>query len=541
MKQAIIIAALLTSLTAAAQDTYQSAALINKDLNGTARYVGMGGAMEALGADISTMGTNPAGIGLFRKSQASMSFGIVSPEGNNISTAGMANRETVDFIADPDRTKPSFDQIGGVLTMKTGSDSYLNFGFNYHKSRNFNQLLSVTGLLDNASQNKLAFMKHWYWKEDKGYNEDYIDKYLNTQTDHLYDWVLNGAVNEVNGKQQLTDHYTQPFDGYAYRTQQVTEGYIGDYDFNISGNIHNRIYLGLTVGVKDVHYSNCTVYEEALSPERNISDVALLDRREIEGTGFDFKFGIIARPIESSPFRIGAYVHTPTWYNLTTYNNTTLFNNLPKEYGNYDSKENFEELDFRLNTPWVFGFSLGHTIGQQLALGATYEYSDYSAMDNRVIDGGHYDYWTDDWVDESSSDRAMNELSDYCLEGVHTLKLGAEYKVIPEVAFRLGYNYVSPKFAVKGYRDQTFESQGNYYASSTDYTNWRATNRVTAGVGLTFGSLTADIAYQYSQTDGEYYPFMSYTSSTAADNCIADMAKVSEKRHQVLLTIGYRF
>lgn len=49
----------------AAQETYENAKLMKGDLNGTARYVGMGGAMEALGADISTISTNPAGIGLF--------------------------------------------------------------------------------------------------------------------------------------------------------------------------------------------------------------------------------------------------------------------------------------------------------------------------------------------------------------------------------------------------------------------------------------------------------------------------------------------
>ena len=43
---------------------YDAANIINKDLSGTARFVGMGGAMGALGGDISTIGTNPAGIGL---------------------------------------------------------------------------------------------------------------------------------------------------------------------------------------------------------------------------------------------------------------------------------------------------------------------------------------------------------------------------------------------------------------------------------------------------------------------------------------------
>lgn len=60
------------ALPMAAQETYQNTRLLGNDLNGTARYVGMGGAMEALGADISTISTNPAGLGLFRKGQVTL-------------------------------------------------------------------------------------------------------------------------------------------------------------------------------------------------------------------------------------------------------------------------------------------------------------------------------------------------------------------------------------------------------------------------------------------------------------------------------------
>lgn len=68
----------LMSVPALAQETYQNTKMAENSLTGTARYVGMGGAMEALGADISTMSSNPAGIGLFRKSQVSMTFGVVA-------------------------------------------------------------------------------------------------------------------------------------------------------------------------------------------------------------------------------------------------------------------------------------------------------------------------------------------------------------------------------------------------------------------------------------------------------------------------------
>ena len=71
MKKLYIAAfSLAVCLPAAAQDTYESARLLGSDLNGTARYVGMGGAMDALGADLSTISSNPAGVGLFRHSTA---------------------------------------------------------------------------------------------------------------------------------------------------------------------------------------------------------------------------------------------------------------------------------------------------------------------------------------------------------------------------------------------------------------------------------------------------------------------------------------
>ena len=48
--------ALASAMPLAAQETYEIADVATQDLNGTARYVGMGGAMEALGADISKIG-----------------------------------------------------------------------------------------------------------------------------------------------------------------------------------------------------------------------------------------------------------------------------------------------------------------------------------------------------------------------------------------------------------------------------------------------------------------------------------------------------
>ena len=176
----------LLCATANAQETYENAPLASKDLNGTARYVGMGGAMEALGADITTMGTNPAGIGMFRRSAASVSFGMI--------TQNEANS-----FANADKTNMSFDQAGFVYSMRSGRHSYVNFGFNYSKSKNFNQILSAAGKLNNASQNKLSGLKNYngvYQLKSKNGTLSSEHATFN-QLDYLYSNVILGDRNSI--------------------------------------------------------------------------------------------------------------------------------------------------------------------------------------------------------------------------------------------------------------------------------------------------------------------------------------------------------
>ena len=204
---------------------------------------------------------------------------------------------------------------------------------------------------------------------------------------------------------------------------------------------------------------------------------------------------------------------------------------------------NSESLDYKLNTPWKFGVSLGHTIGQNIALGAGYEYADYGSLDSRYNTGnGYYDWYYGAYHEKSESDEVMNRHTEQTLKGVSTFKVGAEFKPVPELAVRLGYNYVSPMYNKDGFKDGTLQSDGSYFSSATDYTNWDATNRITCGLGYQIGGLNLSVAYQYSSTKGEFSPFMSYADDEfAADDNICDIVKVNNKRHQLLFTIGYTF
>lgn len=499
----------LVSSVAMAQETYENTKLIDNNLNGTARYVGMGGAMEALGADLSTIGTNPAGLGLFRKGKVDLSFGLVSQTGMN-------------KFSSLNKTNMSFDQIGVVFNLSKTPNASINIGFNYHKSRNFDQLLNAANTLNNASQNKLTYQKYrnQVFKERKDLTY--------SQLDALY---MDNLLYDNRTKK----YYNFPATGYLYN--QENKGYIGEYDMNLSANLNDRVYLGLTMGIHDVHYKGYAEYtENFVHNANNIPGLTLNDSREITGTGFDVKLGAIVRPLAESPFRLGAYIHTPVWYDLTTSNYTVLTDGTARPNVG-------ETYDFRVNTPWKFGLSAGTTLADRIALGATYEYAAYNAMQTRIKDGGTYDWYYGTYYESSHNDRVMNNHTEDALRGQHTLKLGVEAKITDHFSLRAGYNYLSALFKDAAVKDGSLKSPGTYYASSTSYVNWKDTNRFTFGLGWNVWRFNIDLAYQYSQQNGTFYPFMDYHEGSApsVEDNIANPTKVNNKQHQLLVTMGYKF
>lgn len=557
MKKILSMAVMSVALMpAAAQDTYENVNMQGGDLNGTARYVGMGGALEALGADISTIGTNPAGLGLFRHSNVSLSLGTVTQQGVN----------KFDNLA---KTNFSFDQAGFVWTDILGDDSYLNFSFNYHKSRNFNRILQAHNNFvrhngQGASLSKLAFAKSTKHSDtnggyDLGYNtatETWMGyrnpqatreyAYPFTQWDYLYTNAYNvDDVNNPDGDFLFSEAQDYYFD-------EANRGWISDFDFNLSGNFNQRVFWGLTVGVHSVNYKSYSLYDEMMidGSDNEIGTILLEDDHRIEGSGFDFKLGLIVRPVEESPFRIGLSVNTPTWYSLTSKNYTRIFNytytgeyeqRLPMKYDywGYDDLSTENSFEYKYYTPWKFGLSLGHTVEDFLALGASYEYSDYSSASTRGYTGS-YDYYGHE---NTTQDRVMTRDTENKLKGVHLLKVGAEMKPDPSLAMRLGYNYLTTAYNSDAFRDTQLDSPGTYFSSTPDYVNWKDTHRITCGLGYKYEGFSVDLAYQYSTTKGTFFPFQPNVEFEDGihETCVSTPDDVKFNRHQVLLTLGYTF
>lgn len=516
------------ALAASAQTQYDAARLIGNDLNGTARFVGMGGAMGALGGDISVMGTNPAGIGIYRSNDFSVSMGF-----NETATESNFRGS----VMKDNRSRFSFDQIGFVYSTKFGNNTslrYVNFGFNYHKSKNLNRLFSAGGeLTDGMSQTWQMANMMGDAMDQMGIPADktgaemddiYTAKNPYDITNSSYPYL--GVMGVRTGVVALTkEDRIRGWYGSQNKYTSKEEGGINQYDFNIAFNLEDRVYLGLTLGAYDVNYKRSSYYTEDIDYASDYGFYELNNWFETRGSGIDLKFGVIARPFEDSPFRLGLAVHTPTWYDLTDYHAADMYSELTyvdetesvtEKRGEYtpDYVGGDTQRDYKLTTPWKFNVSAGTTLGGLVAVGAEYEYQDYSAAKLSYADGYEMIY-QNDYISED-------------MKAVHTLRLGMEARLIPSFSIRAGYNYSTAAFKNTAYKSLDW----NDTRTDTEYNNSKARNTFTFGLGYRGSVIYADLAYKYDMYKSDFYAF-SDTELQAT--------KVDNSRHQLLFTLGARF
>lgn len=558
-KIVLIVFAVLAAANGKAQSIYDAVNIASKDLDGTARFVGMGGAMGALGGDISTIGTNPAGIGIYRSNDVMTSFGYSL-------TGTESNYEGSKFEMNKGRW--NLDNLGFVISTKVGNETalrFVNFGFNYHKTKSFYKNMTMEGLMGVRNVAKVGEEDLWlpvsqarYMAQQATNNQEYVYSHgavpIDFGASDIFDNPDAGWLGALGYQGWLMDqvgdapsYYAPiiPSDAYGYFLSRESGG-IDQYDFNIAFNIRDRFYFGMTIGAYNVDYNKYSVYDESYVDDQGY---ALESFNRIHGGGFDVKFGAILRPFEESPFRIGLAIHSPTFYKLTyttgalltsdalvTDNETgqqTMERYIVDTYQALDGRD--MDRDFDLQTPWVFNASLGYTVGNYLALGAEYEYEDYASMKFKDRDGNTMMYET-------------NEVKGN-LKSVHTLRLGAEWKPDPAFALRAGYNFSTAAFkedAIKAYPDNSINTD-------TDYANSKSMNTFTLGIGYRWKMLYADLAYKFQTYKSDFYPFnnefstdastdyMVTASSTEVWTIAPPATKVTNTRSQVLLTLGVRF
>jgi hypothetical protein len=533
-----MVLALGAQLLSAQATIYDATRVTGSDLNGTARYVGMGGAMSALGGDITTMSTNPAGIGIYRSSEAMVSFGLQRVE--NKSNFG-GNEKTNDNLFG------SFDNLGFVYSYEVGKSTpvrFVNFGFNYRRSKSFDRNTTAAGSSTSSLSDQMANMTNMSGAsiDELEASSAFSNQYIPWLGIMGYDSYLVNPYYNSNGALSGYDPYLEGTSvGSTYKAKE--RGGLHDFDFNVSFNVRDRVYFGATIGAHYLDYSRTSTYSEDFSGYgTSYGGYDLNNYYSVNGSGVDLKLGVIVRPIEDSPFRFGIALTTPTFYRLTEYNSASLNYDLDvyendeyvaKSGSTYTQDSNGYDLEgettYKVFTPWKYNFSLGYTVGRELAIGAEYEYADYSTCRLKYDDGESMEQETDDA-------KAM-------LKGVHTFKIGAEYKIIPEFAFRVGYNHVSAAM-----KDDAFKWLPSYSTrTDAEYSNIKATNNFTFGIGYRGSSFYADLGYVYSARKEQFHAFHAYeldsngnymNNATLANS---NLAKVNNNTSKLVLTLGMKF
>ncbi|MFA6870893.1 MAG: hypothetical protein WCQ82_01475 [Bacteroidaceae bacterium] len=517
-----------------AQTVYDAEKFISGDLAGTARYVGMGGAMGALGGDISTINSNPAGIGLFRSNDAMSTIGFFSLDTKSAYGRGVRSTSTV---------KLTFDNIGFVYSSRVNDDSrikFVNLGFSYHKRKNFNKEMLVSGSLGVSQTDQIAALNSnrpitnstpYGVVQPDDLNAK--DAFYNGTVPWLGALAYEGFLINPVRKDASTDQYVGYQNGMNpiidSKYQSRTSGGIDEFNFNFSVNLDDAVYLGLTIGAYSVDYAYESRYSENFTSNGNdTGDYSMKTVLTTEGTGFDVKLGGIFRPMPDEPLRVGIAIHTPTFYNLSDRNYAELtYKTVDVATGNTVEGKTYTQdrigdamdgyTDYKLVTPWKFNLSAGYTIGKQIALGAEYEYADYSSAKLKYDSNGY----TEDMTFE-------NEMISSMLKGVHTFKLGVEAKPNAEFSIRAGYNVSTAAMDKNAYK----ELPTNSIRTDTQYSNQHAVHNITFGLGYRTDRFYGDAAYKYTTSSSDFYAF---------DNVDLNSSKITNKRHELFLTVGMKF
>lgn len=520
MKKIILSALSAFSIVAMAQDPYLNNTTVNtSDIFGTSRFVGMGGAVGALGADISAISSNPAGIAMISKNDISMTAGV-SWLGNN-SARNMASG-----------THAMFDQIGAVVSFRDlGRIRNVNLAVNYQKKANYNMSFygetataaswadQLSGLADEAYDNRGSL----YGRPDTYFQT----LYGLAETSGLFGNSIVKSPSDPNS------------------TLSVSRGSLNAVDVNLSMNVDNRYFFGITLGVDNVDYRRGTDYREQRTDQAdNIQDFGYINEQVITGQGVNVKFGAIVRPFEEGTFRVGFTVETPTWYKLSYVDDQSLstkyywdskagaavYDPTPGKYYDhyvYDISDSYiNYLEYRLTTPWKVRAQMGSTVSTCFAWGLEYEYANYGGTSMRYPDA----------YGSSVIDNDFKDMTVRMLKPQHTVRAGIELKPVSSVSLRAGYNYITSTTTPKSFWDPFFSNNALSYPTGLDYMNLSDVQLFTCGVGYRHKLFYADLAYKYRHQTGAYYAFDSFYSNV-------DMAAipVDLSRHSITATIGVRF
>jgi hypothetical protein len=287
-----------------------------------------------------------------------------------------------------------------------------------------------------------------------------------------------------------------PNGGVTQEKYIVTDGSMNEYDMSFGGNIANKLYFGITMGLPTIRYYQDNTYYEYDSGDTipYFESMVYYSGFHTSGIGINSKVGVIYRPADW--VRFGLAVHTPTWY----FNMDDEYSSAMMAY--YDSAittttqySPYGYFDYKLTTPFKAIGSVAFFIGQRGFISGEYEYVNY----NQARLDSEYDPFND-----------VNE------------EISSNFKA--PVTFRLGTEWRFGAFRVRG----GFGYNGEPLKSGLVGTRYSAGG----GAGYFTKHFFVDLAYQWAGYKSSYYMY---------DDPLNNPAEIRQQTHTAVTTFGVRF
>jgi long-subunit fatty acid transport protein len=487
MKSHLTFIMLLACAVTSAQNISDVLRYSTENIQGTARFQGMGGAFGALGGDLSALNTNPAGSAVFNNSLFSVS-GTYYTMDNAASYFNGANG-TISHDVD-------LNQLGGVFVFKsTNPDAdwkKLSLAVNYDVVENFDNEFFVAGDSNQGIDNYfLDFAQGVPFgsillQDGEFLEEAYLD--IGAVQGFGDQQAFLGYYGGIIDPAELEDANTTYISNADYGSVnqeflRSTSGYNSRFTLNVASQYRETLYLGASLNFHNLVYDRYDQFtENGYDADSEIQFTTFDNLLHTEGTGFSFSLGAIAKLNEF--IRIGGSYQSPTWYRLTDDLSQRINSDLADDdinFINFNVVNLFEV--YRIKTPGKITGSLAVVFGKNGLLSFDYGYQDMSQAELRP--------------DSDPSFAVVNTDISNQLGAVSSFRVGGEYR-IERFSLRGGYRF-----------EQSPYEDGNIVGDLQG---------ISGGIGYTFGASRLDLAVSRTERDVAEFLFDTGLTTPAAVN-----------------------
>lgn len=500
MRKLIAILSLLAAgiTPAAAQTDIDALRFGITSVQGTARNMGVANTMGTIGADVSALSTNPAGIGKISSSEFSLSP-VISIQ-----------RSESDFFGnrlEDGKTKFQLSNLGAVFTSRYANSSNkkwngIKFGISINRLANYNESYSFSGYNEKNS------ILNNYW--EKLSDRDFIQSESDAANNYPFDASIAFQLNLLTVDTLTGDFYTATNNGNMQQDVTIRRnGGMDELTLGIASTYNDKIMVGASLGIPFLSYTERYKIEETDTRDSafDLNSFFVETYQRTKGIGFNLKAGIIGMPIPN--LRLSLAVQTPG----IIYMNDAYMTYMEVDYASESVLLTGESPEgaskYKFVQPWKLTAGAGY-IHKYGFISTEYELSDagYSKFRFR---------------DDNTNVRAYESYVNNVIRGkyglLHTIKTGIEFRY-KSFRVRGGVQYQSTPFSKESAPTQIKTHQLTY----------------SGGLGYRGEHFFADITYIQTSFKQLSVP---YTVNVDAWQP-SPMAVLHTKRPAILFTLGYK-